>query len=380
MENNHHNKIELIIDWENSLKTILRLIKETRKTIKIRMFMWRDDETWRLVLNALQNKINENPNIAINIEKDAFWTRVYNFQNFMSFWKMGWDIFCSELWLKFIKNNKNVFFKNIGTSSILLFKYNKENNHSKVFIFDENTFSSKILIGGMNISDEYLTAQDIKEPLKWWRHDYMVLINGKLPKDIYSYEFKKNKKYFARKIQEWVSIIMNIKNNQSIRKEILRELDRAKNSIIIEHWYLTDNAIIRRLRKISRKWIKIQIIIPAYSDWFYDANILSIYKLIKPSIIKRNQIQNIEIYLYNWLIHSKVILIDDLTSIIGSANLTNWSFDLLRETNAVFRQNSWITKELLDQLNIDMKNCSKITLENIPKYNKLLAWIQKMFI
>lgn len=379
MANNHNDKIQLIIDWEKALDTIIKLIKDAKKTIKIRMFMWRDDESWRIVLNALWDKIKENPNILIHIEKDAFWTRIYNFQNFMSFWKMWWDIFYTKLWIDFIKN-RAVHFKLIWTSSIILFKYNKENNHSKIFIFDDNTSDSKILIGGMNIADEYLTAQNKEEPLKWWRHDYMVLINWKLPKDIYSYEFKNNKKYFARKIQQWVSIIMNIKNNQSMRKEILRELDSAKSSIIIEHWYFTDNAIIRRLKQISRKWIKIQVIFPIFCDWFYDANMHSIYKLLKPSIIKSTRKMNIEVYLYNWLIHSKVILIDELTSIIWSANLTNWSFDLLRETNAVFRQNSWITLELLEQLNNDINQCTRITRETIPKYSRWLAWIQKIFI
>ncbi len=42
-----------------------------------------------------------------------------------------------------------------------------------------------------------------------------------------------------------VEIFMTIKERYAIRKRILRELSRAKRSIIIEHGYLTDASIIR---------------------------------------------------------------------------------------------------------------------------------------
>ncbi|EKE29915.1 MAG: hypothetical protein ACD_2C00073G0003 [uncultured bacterium (gcode 4)] len=379
MQSEQQNKVELIVDWENALKVILKSIEESQHTIKIRMYMWRDDESWRKILNALSQKIIDKPDIRIFIEKDAFWTKVYNLQKYISMWRMWWDIFSSKIWLDFIENQKNVDFKNIWTGSLLMFKYNKENNHSKMYLFDEDTSFSKILIWGMNISDEYLTAQNASEPNKWGWHDYMVMIRWEISKAIYSYEFKKKKRFFKRKIHEWMSIIMSLKSNQLIRKELIREIYRAKKNIIIEHWYLTDGAIIRKLKSISQKWIKVQIIIPDDSDWVYHANMHSIYKLLKPSLINKRE-QNLEVYLYRWMIHAKVILIDEFTSIIGSANLTKGSFELLHETNAVFRQKNWITKDLLNQLKKDMKSSTRITLKTIPKYNRWFAWLQKLFI
>ncbi|EKE28819.1 MAG: hypothetical protein ACD_3C00006G0001 [uncultured bacterium (gcode 4)] len=379
MLKDYQNKAELIIDWERALEVILKLIEEAELTIKIRMYMWRDDESGRLIINSLNQKIKSCPNIKIYIEKDAFWTTVYNFQKFISIWRLWWDIFNTKIWMEFISNEKNVFFKNIWTWSFFLFKYIKENNHSKVYLFDENTSSSKMLIGWMNISDEYLTPQNKLEPSKWGWHDYMVLITWELSKNIYSHEFKKHKRFFARKWKEWMSILMNIKSNQLIRKELIREFYRARKNIIIEHWYLTDNIIIRKLKKISQKWVKVQIIMPDESDGVYHANMHSIYKLLKPSLINKRE-QDMEIYLYKGMIHAKVILIDEYTTIIGSANLTNWSFDILNETNAVFRQKNGITKDLLKQLRLDIKNCTRITLWNIPKYNRWIAWLQKIFI
>lgn len=45
-----------------------------------------------------------------------------------------------------------------------MFKYLKENDHSKIWLFDEETENPKAIIGGMNIALEYLTAQNRENP------------------------------------------------------------------------------------------------------------------------------------------------------------------------------------------------------------------------
>lgn len=374
------HKAKLIIDWENAMSEIINCIKEASSTIRIRVFMWRDDNSWRKILDLLEQKLKSNPSVQVFIEKDSFWSLVYNFQKWMSFWKLGWDIFSTSKGQEFIKNNKNLSFSFIGSRSILFFKYLKENDHSKIFLFDENTPRSKAIIWWMNIADEYLTAQNHKAPNAWWWHDYMVKLEGKIADKFGSHILKHSKKWLRKKIIEWIEVLMSIKNKRTIRKEILTELFKAKKSIIIEHWYITDFLIIKKLRKISQKWVNIKLILPNVSDGFWHANMRSIYKILKPTILTHKISPNIEVYLYKWMIHAKVMVIDEEVSIIGSANLTNWSFNILKETNAIFRQKDWVTKELLTQLKLDLKNCEKITLDNIPKYNKILARIQRIFI
>lgn len=80
------------------------------------------------------------------------------------------------------------------------------------------------------------------------------------------------------------------------------------------------------------------------------------------------------------MIHAKVIIIDESTAIIGSANLTYGSFDILRETNAIFRHKDGVVKELLSQIQKDLTHCEKVTLQNIPPYSHWLSWLQQIFI
>lgn len=80
------------------------------------------------------------------------------------------------------------------------------------------------------------------------------------------------------------------------------------------------------------------------------------------------------------MIHAKVILIDESVAIIGSANLTYGSFDLLHETNAIFREKTSVVRDLAVQLEQDIIRSKKITLDTIPSYRRVFAWFQRIFI
>ncbi len=163
MEYQNLSTVRLIIDGADALAEILRALHEAEKSIHIRAFMWRDDTLGRMLTEALLQKIETYPDIEIDIRKDAFGSRVYNLQKLLSFGKIGGDIFSTTL-AKNLLEKKNVTFSLVGSSSLLLFKYLKENDHSKVWLFDEGTPRSRAIIGGMNIAEEYLTAQNRKDP------------------------------------------------------------------------------------------------------------------------------------------------------------------------------------------------------------------------
>lgn len=373
----------LIIDWEKALQEILKNISEAKSDITIYTYMWRNDEVWRLVIHAIEEAIIRNPQIKVNIEKDAFWARVYNIQKLFSFWKKWWDIFHSKVWKDFLnKYIRNINFKLIWPKSLLFTKLLKENNHSKLFIFDCETQDTTLLITWMNIWNEYMTACNLENPENWWWHDYMVSIKWQIPKNLFPNFHLENKKWIQKKLLHWVELFFSLKGKINIKLEILRRIKKARKSVIIEHAYLTDMWVIRKLRSISRKGIKVIVILPKLSDWFYNANMHSIYKLLKPTVFAHKKVKNIDVYLYDGMIHGKVIVVDRETSILWSANLTNWSFGILKETIAVFNwESNNITQDLLTQIDKDILNSTKIKgIDEIPKYSRFFAKVERWFI
>jgi phosphatidylserine/phosphatidylglycerophosphate/cardiolipin synthase-like enzyme len=97
---------------------------------------------------------------------------------------------------------EQVQFSSVGSRSMFLFKYLKENDHSKVFLFDENTPESIALIGGMNIGDEYLTAPNHEDPESGGWHDYMVIVHGELADRTASPSSHERERWLTKKIRE----------------------------------------------------------------------------------------------------------------------------------------------------------------------------------
>jgi cardiolipin synthase len=257
----------------------------------------------------------------------------------------------------------------------------KENDHSKVYIFDEDTPESIALIGGMNIGDEYLTAVNHQHPEQGGWHDYMVRIKGEGAKNLLPPLTIPQKKYwFRKKIMNGIEILFNWKGKRKMKRELIKELQQAKKSILIEHGYITDDSITRKLRHMAKKNIAVTIILPDRSDGVYNANMHTIHKLLKPTALGQKHISHIRIFLYRGMIHAKVIVIDDTTTIMGSANLTSNSFHFLNETNAIFRSKTGITKEVLRQIKKDLWYCTPITFQTIPPYNRWKAAIERIFI
>lgn len=377
----NHFRARLIVDGVNALQAILSCIQQARYSIRIRMFMWRDDEAGRTILYALEKKIRETPSISIHIEKDAFGSKIYNIQKWWSWGRLGGDIFSSDNGEAFLKKyRKNVRFSLMGSKSFLFFKILKENDHSKVFLFDDTTPHVCALVGGMNIANEYLTAPNKENPDKGGWHDYMVYIEGESANYILPTIPKKKEPWFMKTFQPGMSIVSNLKGRRQIKKQIARELSQAQKSVVVEHGYITDDSIIRKLRKLARSGIKVLVILPDRSDGVYNANMHSIHKLLKPTVVSRKSPMNLSVYLYKGMIHAKVLVMDSYTTIIGSANLTLGSFDLLNEINAIFRGKNGITKSVLTQIKKDLHQSTHITFSSIPLYKHWRARLEKFLI
>lgn len=370
----------LIIDGEEARKEILMCIHEAQESIYIRMYMWRDDRAGNMILRALWDKIQVYPQIQIWIEKDAFGSRVYDVQNIISFGNVGGDIFSSDLGRAFLEQRDNIHLSYIGSWWPLRLKYLKENDHSKVFLFDPSTDRSTALLGGMNIADPYLSAQTMTEYTTAGWHDYMVKLTGALADSLMTVKRHKKQKGITGKFQKGIEIFATLKNRFAMRRRILRELSRAQSSIIIEHAYITDTTIIRRLRRLDRKGISIQVIFPAISDGVWHANMHSIRRLLRPSVIHHKKKNTIAIHLYPGMIHAKAILIDHTTAILGSANLTYGSFDFLYETNVIVRGEDSIVGALSIQMERDISESMSVTIDTLPSYYQGLAWIERFFI
>ncbi|MCW7999625.1 cardiolipin synthase, partial [Clostridium sp. cpc1] len=80
----------------------------------------------------------------------------------------------------------------------------------------------------------------------------------------------------------------------------------------------------------------------------------------------------VRFYTYeNGFIHSKVVLMDDVVSSVGTANLDIRSFKLNFEVNA-FIYDEKVNNEIVDQFIRDLDRCKEVTIEEYEKRSYII--------
>jgi cardiolipin synthase len=308
--------LELLVDGKFAFNEILSAIDATESSIFVQTFIWKDDHIGNQVVNKL--KAAADRGVSVTIRKDLLGT----------VFELG-DMLKGRPSPVFTKSGLRGY-DNIDVDT----EMSNDTDHSKYFIVDNRV----VILGGMNIADEYHT--------KW--HDYMALIRS-----------KRWTKAFEGKVfksSAWPSpapFVMTVNDRKvtEIRTAVIEMIDNAKESVIIEHAYFSDDKVIEAVNRAAAKGIRVDVVLPKTPDTHLHANMLTINRLIGESQQKAPRI-----FLYPKMSHAKVVLTDGVIACVGSANLTPRSMLTSREI-ALFahgKRDERFIKELRDQLEADI--------------------------
>lgn len=319
--------------WQDTkaFDRIVALLGAAQYSIIVHMFIWRSDASGTMVARALLDAADRG--VKVSITKDS----------------VG-DVF--ELTDSFIatKSSSDPFWKKFWNHPNVVIEYVPNHSHAKVFIIDD----AVLLLTGMNLADEYR--------LEW--HDYMMELWG--PTFIESYLVSGNH------IGDGVRVVVNRAAEKTIRPCIMRLLESAKHSIMLEQAYFSDLAINELLQRKSREGIHVTLILPSLPDVHHRANMESVARLMNGGSKKF-----IRIFLYPKMVHGKVILIDKLHALVGSANLNQLSLDDMGEACVLF--DSTAPKTLLKLKTILLKDIFKSKeVDGPPRFSilrKMGAWM-----
>jgi cardiolipin synthase len=130
-------------------------------------------------------------------------------------------------------------------------------------------------------------------------------------------------------------------------------------------YFIPDDSIFEVLRIAGLSGLDVRIMIPNKPDhpFVYWAGLSYIGDLLEAGV---------RFYTYErGFLHSKVMIMDDLVSSVGTANLDIRSFKLNFEINA-FIYDSEINKALTDRFIGDLQNCHEITIEEYNKRSRMI--------
>ncbi len=361
-----NNELTVYADTTIAFENMLDDIRNAKHHIHFESYIFRGDNTGKIIKELLISKANENVEVKIVI--DAYGS-LYSFNR--SFFRA----------LEEHDKISVAVFQPVKFPFVNL--RSNYRNHRKMLIID-----GKIgYIGSMNIGDEYL---GLSKKFGYWR-DTVIKIMGDSVKNIQTIffqdwyfakkeKFHRNNDYFPQLSDKvfghnLVQIVGSspLANWDTIHQLYFESIASAESSLYITTpYFIPDEPIMMALKTAALGGADVKLLIPGKAD-----HILTY--LATSSFIEEVLLSGVEVYYYEKyrFVHSKVITVDNIFASIGSANLDQRSLNINFEINALIYNKDVVAQINKDFLN-DLSFSKRIYYEDIKNKHILLRGAESL--
>ena len=325
------NKIELLKNGKDYFASVIHSIKQARYNIFVEAYIFSHDVTGIKILAVLKEAAKRN--VEVYLLLDGFGSR---------------DL--SQKVIDEIKASKIHFhFYHPKISPYQMKRISLRRLHRKMFLIDHKI----AYIGGINIIDD-MNVPNGKAP----RIDYAVQLEGpvihlisqsmvKLWKRVSWSHLEKSyvPKHNHKNISSYPNGIRlnfierdNFRHRQDIEKAYLHAIQNAKDEIFIANaYFIPGKKFERALIDAARRGVLVTLLLKGEMDYFLSNATRAFYaKFLK---------EGISIFEYTRsFMHSKVAVIDETWSTVGSSNIDPFSLLLAREANIVVFDKSFASQ------------------------------------
>lgn len=361
--------MQLIRGGAAYFEKLLELIGNAKESIHLQTYIYDDDETGRLVANALKEAVQRN--VEVHLMADGYASQVMS------------KSFIADL------KNAGIRFRFFAP----LFKgrnfYFGRRMHHKMTVVD----TRYALVGGVNISNRY---NDMPGQPAWL--DFALFVEGEVARELCVLCWKSWKSYpvnmgitpceekqvsfdFLPEEQSEVRMRRNdwVRRKNQISSTYVRILRSSRSEVTILCSYFLPSIFIRRqMVNAIKRGVTIRVIAAGNSDvkvaknaerWLYDW-------------LLRN---GIELYEYQKnILHGKMAVCDEEWMTAGSYNINNISAYASIELNLDVRNPAFAKKTRQVLQEIMEKDCTRITFEQHIRtkniFRQFNRWLSYQFI
>ncbi|AXA33886.1 cardiolipin synthase [Francisella adeliensis] len=331
------NTFEMYTDGVESFDSFIDSINSAKKNIYIQTYVFKNDSTSKLIVQALEKKASEGIEIKMLIDSlGSFYVYRHNKRIFKNLRKLGAEI---------------VFFMPVISNPLR--NYINFRNHRKIYIFDNHTVFS----GGMNIGDEYMSP--IAHEGMW--DDLLFKIQGeslsyflKIFSSDWHFATNQELQFTPSTPVEEEGFVQVIPSGPDLQQDqlyagLLTAINSAKEKVWIITPYLIPSAeLYQTIILAKRRGLEVKVITPKSSNH-------KIVDKARDSYTRDFVACGIDVHFTANMMHAKAVLIDDNLAMLGSVNLDNRSLFLnyeiatfLYSSHHVGEVYKWATKLLED--------------------------------
>ena len=343
------NRVTVLNNGRNTFRSIFSELRKAKDHIHLEYYIIDDDKLGNELKDILIEKAREGVSIKL----------IYD------------DVGCWRLSKKYLRELKEAGVEHFPFMPVRFpFFANRINyrNHRKIVVVDGRVG----FVGGLNIADRYLYGNKKIGP---WRDTHLKIegeaVNSLQVVFLIDWQFVSgkaitNKNYFPKSrivCNQLVQITASGPDSDwaSIMQAYFGAIATARDYIYISNPYFIPNeSILTALKTASLSGVDVRIIIPGESDSY-----LTYYSTL--SYVQELLEAGIKVFFYQkGFIHSKIILVDDIFSSVGTANLDIRSFDDNFEVNALVYDEE-ICQVLKKSFHDDLSYSREILIEEYRK-------------
>ena len=375
MHSDPYKGFTLLIDGKEAFPVILREIDTAEKSIRINMFIWRDDEIGNRMAAAVLAAAERGVRVDISVDrygvvlekaeesKRSFFHKTQTFPEKCKIWGLGL-LYPMRGTPKRQKDTVSPLYERIlAHPNIRVSADVFKADHSKFYIFDGKT----LILGGVNIEDKENGA-DMQGRVYG---DYMVKLTGEEQVAAFLAALGGE----APRVDAPYFFGMNTKSTIPYRFDMeglyLSMIEEAERELHITMAYFSPlKKFTRAILAAHRRGVKVSVMIPAHANFQDSANRKTVRYLLKKSG------GGIAVYLSPRMLHTKLIATEKTVS-FGSTNITKKAFCQLSELNLFLQNNGGaLPVAILQNEKERMAEATRVSDYRKIRYNAPLAFLE----
>ena len=347
------NEVDILINGEEKFKYLRKDLQNAKHHIHLEYFVLFDKGLGSEIIDILCKKAREGVNVKL----------IYD--------DVGSDIskvFKKKLTDSGVKHFPFMPFMFSNSTSKLNYR-----DHRKIVVIDGDIG----YVGGINLDQKYDNTFDNE---RYWRDTHLRIKGGAVGALQSSFVLSWN---FAAKDSMEIEEILLPKQKSATQKPVAVQIAASgpdsdwanimeamfcainsahKSILITTPYFIPNSSILTALTTAARSGVEVKIIIPYESD-----SVVAQYAT--DSYIDECLNSGISLYRYRkGFIHAKTLVIDDMFSSIGTANMDYRSFSMNFEINALI-YNKEFNQQMRGQFHLDLQECEEVTLERWENRN-----------